>query len=515
MLKTNVNIFLIFFLLSISNGSSNTNLNQSTGDANGVTNEMERSGNDRNSLISSSSSSASTAPANDCAAANSPDSGLAIRNRSKRMRNEKASPSVDASANRGEDCSIGDTSSESNHLMNSSLPSSYQEHMHYHHSHHYPQQSQQQQPSHQHHHNNQYRTNKNHNNNNHLEISHSNSNNNSISNLLNSVNNNNVNSNRGAGSGNSSSSSGSANGHAQLQINGHNDVERHNQINKQLSASDHPLLPKFGGNRMSNSFVNYQNHMAHNNHQNSNHSQHGDDSALNISTIFPGRLINSNSNLNNFHRIQMQNQYYTPSDSVRSSSNANANSRSRTNPRSRQRGNTGNTLPYSYQNDNTYSYAEPIFRSDGVFDDCAPPLLGSYRTISSNRRPHHPNAYHHAQPFAVPDYQESNDRGARSSRNSRNMRNSNAIATTSGAVDGISRIQPIYSHDSSFGSDSGYSQYTQNSRSKSDGSNSSNGNSTTLSNMFSWARRKDSASQANTAGRSKLNTKPTAPLRTS
>lgn len=288
------------------------------------------------------------------------------------------------------------------------------------------------------------------------------------------------------------------------------DVERHNQINKQLSASEHPLIPKFGGTR-SIPPTNYQSQMAHPNHNNEQM----------ISTIFPGRLINSNSNLNTHNRMQLQNQYYSPSDSIRTTTNG--SSRSRTNPRSGRHRNTGNnTLAYSYQNnDNAYSYAEPVFRED-LATACAPPLHGGYRTIStSNRRPYHAGS-HHAPPY-TPNYQNFNERDQRHTRN----RNHLGIASTSTAMNEMGHIQPIYSHDSSFGSDSGYSQYTHNSRSKSDGSNSArsgssngngntNGNSSTLSNMFSWARRKDNQPQPQQPpNRNKINGKSVLPMRNS
>lgn len=461
-------------LNSVGNGNHGSdNNNGDNSHLNSNPNEMERSSNDRHSLLSSSSSSASTAPVNDGAAGNSnssfssgptriasPDSGLALRNRTKRMRNGKLTPSPSELpvANRiNENGSIDDTSSESNHLMN--------QHPYY--------QSQN-------HNYNQYRSNNN------VELSHSNSNNSSISNQLNSVNNN-VNS-----RGNAMSNGSQMNGQT-------NEVERHNQINKQLSASEHPLIPKFGGTR-SIPPTSYQTQMAHPNHNEQM-----------ISTIFPGRLINSNSNLNNYNRMQIQNQYYAPSDSVRCSNTNNSSNRSRTNPRSSRHRNSGSTLPYSYQNDNTYSYAEPVFHEE-LASACVPPLHGGYRTIStSNRRPCHSNN-HHAAPYA-PNYQNFNERDQRHARS----RNHLGMASTSTAMNEMGHIQPIYSHDSSFGSDSGYSQYTHNSRSKSDGSNSnrsgsSNDHTSTLSNMFSWARRKDQQQQSN---RNKTIGKPVPPMRNS
>lgn len=294
------------------------------------------------------------------------------------------------------------------------------------------------------------------------------------------------------------------------QMNGstNGDVERHNQINKQLSSAELSIHPKFGGNR-STAPTNYQSQMANHNEQM-------------ISTIFPGRLINSNTNLNSYNRVQLQNQYYAPSDNIRcsagnggSSSNNSCSNRSRTNPRSSRHRNSGNTMPYSYQNDNTYSYAEPVFRED-LASVCAPPLLGGYRTIStSNRRPYHSNT-HHSSPY-MPNYQNFSERDHRHSRG-----RNHGMPSTSTAMNDVGHIQPIYSHDSSFGSDSGYSQYT---RSKSDGSNSahsgsSNGNSSTLSHMFSWARRKEQQQQHQQPPppqsiRNKINGKSAPPMRNS
>lgn len=428
----------------MTNGENNNGDNSQT---NGNANEMERSSNDRNSLLSSSSSSTSTAPVNDCIAGNSsgsngptriasPDSGLAIRNRNKRIRNVNGKMQSSPNDRINEDGRNDDTSSESNHLVN---------------QHHY------------------YNRN---NNNNHLELSRS------ISNHLNAVNNNNVNNRNGA----------MLNGNGNHQMNGTNgsDVERINQINKQLSTapSEHPLLPKFGGNRLASAAppISYQNQMAL--------AGHGNEQQM-ISTIFPGRLITNNTNLNNYNRVQLQNQYYAPNDTVRSSN------RSRTNPRQSRQRNTGSTLPYSYQNDNTYSYAEPIFR-ENYMDACAPPMLGGFRTISTSNRRQYPNN-HHSPSYMLPNYGREPHSHLRG--------NNHGVASTSVAMNDIGRLQPIYSHDSSFGSDSGYSQYTHNSRSKSDGSNSahsgsSNGNSGTLSNMFSWARRKDQPQQQSNRNKS-------------
>lgn len=422
------------------------NNNGDTSQLNGNANDAERI--DRNSLLSSSSSSTSTAPVIDCVAGRnsssssaptrvaSPDSGLAVRNRCKRPRNGKGQQPIgnDMPVSNG---SVDDTSSESNHLMNQ-------------------QQQPQQHYLNQHHHHNQYRNN---NNNNHTELSHSNSNTSSLSVHLNNVNNN-VN--------RSGSSAGMSNGNQSI------DVARHNQINKQLSATEHPLIPKFGSNRLPGPSNSYQNQMTH--------GAHGEQM---VSTIFPGRLINANSNTNSYNRHQMHNQYYAPCDSVR---NGNGSSRSRTNPRSRHR-NPPNAVSYAYQNDNTYSYAEPIFRED-LLESCAPPVMAGYRTISTSNR-HQYDEHQHGAPYVVPSYPDYNDRFAHP--------RSRPMPSTSVALNEMGRIQPIYSHDSSFGSDSGYSQYTHNSRSKSDGSNSahsgsSNGNGT-LSNMFSWARRKNQPHQ--------------------
>lgn len=435
-------------LNATTNGDNN---NGESSQINGNANEIERI--DRGSLLSSSSSSTSTAPVNDCAIGRNsnsssssgptrvvtPDSGLAVRNRCKRLRNAKANGNdLPASSRLNENGSIDDTSSESNHLMN------------------------QQHYLNQHHHHNQYRTN-----NNHAELSHSNSNTSSLSVHLNNVNNN-VN----------------RSGNAAPMANGSqcNDVERHNQINKQLSSTEHPLIPKFGLNRLPSASNTYQNQMSHGEQM--------------VSTIFPGRLMNASANGNSYNRHQMHNQYYAPCDNAR---NGNASNRSRTNPRSSRHRNIANAIPYSYQNENAYSYAEPIFREDLV-ESCAPPLLGGYRTISTSNR--HPYDGEHATPYVVSAYQDYNDRFAGS--------RARPVPSTSAALNDMSRIQPIYSHDSSFGSDSGYSQYTHNSRSKSEGSNSahsgsSNGNGT-FSNMFSWGRRKNQQQAQQPTHRNKMNT---------
>lgn len=439
----------------INNNGDNSQTNSNPG-------EMERRPNDIHSLLSSSSSSASTAAVNDGAAANSnssfssdptriasPDSGLALRNRTKRMRNGKmiASPNeMTVSSRQNENGSIDESSSESNHLMN--------QHPYYKH------QSQR-------HNYNQYRSNNN-------ELSHSNSNNSSISNQLNNVNNN-VNSQ----SGSSTMSNGQMNGTS-------SDVEHCNQLNKQKSSAVNQMIPKFGGSR-STVPTSYQSQMAHGNHN-----------VQMISTIFPGRLNNSNTNLNNYNRIQLHNQYYSSSDNNRCSGSSN---RSRTNPRSSRLKNLSNSMPYSYENDNMYSYAEPVFRED-MANTCTPTLMGGYRTISTtSRRPYQSNSH---QSSSISNYQQFNEQSLGSSRS----RNNAAIASTSAVMHDIGHIHPIYSHDSSFGSDSGYSQYTHNSRAKSDGSNSahsgsSNGQTSTFSNIFSWAWRKDQQSNRNrTIGKS-------------
>lgn len=412
--------------------------------------------NDRNSLLSSSS--ASTAPANDRAAIvgshssssnssscssgptriASPDSGLALRNRS-RMRNFSVDK-LNAGSGSGNGGGGGGAGIDrSNERILLTLPYNHQHH--HHHSHH----------PYQHTHNPyQQHNNNNHTNNNNLDVgnSHSsdsisnhlnldvsNSHSDSISNHLNSVNNN---------------------------VNGCI-VERHNQINKQLSSES---------------------------------SSRGAPLSSSVSTIFPGRLINhqtaspspsANPNYRHHHHHH-QNQYYASVDdnSIRCS---NYGSRSRTNPRSssnRQR--YDNSMPpLPTYTDSTYSYADPE-----LFD---PPILAGYRTMIS--MPPHANRQPHLYPaYVLPDYQECSDAHERQRNNQRTSRAAG---------------QPIYSHDSSFGSDSGYSQYTsQNSRSKSSGSNNSgntngtngsgSGSASALATVFGWTRRKDGSAGKKSIG---------------
>lgn len=418
--------------------STNSTISQTIPSISTIYNECTGAGS------AASSSSASTAPANDRAAIvgshssssnssscssgpariASPDSGLAIRNRT-RLRNFSADK---LSAGAGSGNAVADRSNE-RILM--TLPYN---------------QQQQQQPQHHHSHHpynphNPYHNNNNNNNiNNNLDVGHSSdsisnhlnldvstshSHSDSISNHLNSVNNN---------------------------VNGCI-VERHNQINKQLSNDS---------------------------------SSRGAPLSTSVSTIFPGRLINhataspsTNPNYRqHHHHHHHQNQYYTSADdnSIRGT---NYGSRSRTNPRSssnRQR--YDNSMPpLPTYTDSTYSYADPE-----LFD---PPILAGYRTMIS--MPAHANRQPHLYPAYV-----SNQR-------------------TSRAAGG----QPIYSHDSSFGSDSGYSQYTsQNSRSKSSGSNNSgntngtngggsgtgSGSASALATVFGWTRRKDGSGGKKSSG---------------
>lgn len=261
-----------------------------------------------------------------------------------------------------------------------------------------------------------------------------------------------------------------------------NEVERRNQINKQLSSASlrNPLVSYFN----QNSHPPHPHQLSGNNHS----QQH----PL-VSTIFPGRLINSNSTLSNHNNLrscyQLQNDYYTPEDSLPCCAVGNSNIRSRTNPRPLDRRRCGNaTLPLppppAYSPDPAYSYAEPVFNEGLMYD--------GYMSTPLNGMPS-------ASPLT--NYSPS-------SHSLRFHNNNHPSNHSNNYLERMAAQQPIYSHDSSFGSDSGYSQYTQNSRAKSDegssaggggrggfnGSNGSSGSSNTtsaLANVLGWTRRKD------------------------
>lgn len=370
-----------------------------------------RASNDRNSLLSSSS--ASTAPANERGAiigsqssssnsscsseptrVASPDSGLALRNRSTRGRNYSA-----------DKLNAGDRQSGRGEHSRMTLPYNHHRHHAGHQHFHHPAQAHGAAADHAVAANNNL-------NNNSLEIS-SNYSDSSISNHLNNVNNN---------VGDRSS-----------------DIDHQNQINKQI-----------------------------------------------VSTIFPGRLIASNHMMAGAPPARHHRAHYNaPDEMVRC---ANYSNRSRTNPRAisgRQR--CDNSLP-AYD----YSYAEPLVRNE-MFDVCAPPLLSGFRTISA---PHSQRPQHYYPSYAAPLDQQCGPHDPRVQMHSRSPHG-----------------QSIYSHDSSFGSDSGYSQYTHNGRPKASAGDkhAGRGSGGALNNVFGW-RRKDShpaTAAAASAGHKKTLDKPT------
>lgn len=162
-----------------------------------------------------------------------------------------------------------------------------------------------------------------------------------------------------------------------------------------------------------------------------------------VSTIYRGRTMangrNQQSSLN-YHN--------------------NHSSRSRTNPRSLDRRRINTTLP-SPNNETPYVYPEPMFH-DSVYDSCLS---------------HQINDRNHLYPYILPEF-----------TSFRNM--TNAMGEQPNQP-----IHPIYSRDSSFGSDSGYSHHTQTSGR---GGNAGAGNSTnqgggTLSSI--WGRNKDNGTR--------------------
>lgn len=137
-------------------------------------------------------------------------------------------------------------------------------------------------------------------------------------------------------------------------------------------------------------------------------------------------------------------------------------SRSRTNPRSLDRRRINTTLP-SPNNETSYVYPEPMFHDGMVYDSCLS---------------HQLNDRNHLYPYILPEF-----------TSFRNMTNTMGDQTNQ-------PIHPIYSRDSSFGSDSGYSHHTQASGRGGGGSVSANaGNSTNQGGALSslWGRNKESA----------------------
>lgn len=454
--------------------NGNTSSVQQEASAVPITGEIERGTNDRNSLLSASSASTSTGGGHDRASAAgsssssgatrlaSPDSGLAIRNRSNKCRNYSADELMNSSMEMSETSPTSPmNSSADRHLK--TLPYN----NHHNHSRH-----------------NQHSHNSLALNNSGIRMNNINDND-SVNNHLNHVNNNNnINNNNASSTISRDSNRNNSNNRSQYD----NEVERRNQINKQLSSAS-----------LRNPLANYFNHPPHP-HQIavSNHSQQH---PL-VSTIFPGRLVNSSSTLSNPNNnnnnntlrgcYQLQNDYYAPEDSLPCCRNTNNNNsmRSRTNPRPLDRRRCGNALlplppPPAYSPDSAYSYAEPVFNEGLLYDGyMSTPLNGM--PSSSQFTNYSPSS--HSLRFHTNNHSNNNH--------------------SNNYLERMAAQQPLYSHDSSFGSDSGYSQYTHNSRPKSDegssaggagghryggstSSGSSNNAASTLASVLGWTRRKE------------------------
>lgn len=195
-----------------------------------------------------------------------------------------------------------------------------------------------------------------------------------------------------------------------------------------------------------------------------------------VSTIFRGRI------LNNRGFPPQQQQYH----------NNHSNHRSRTNPRSLDRRRIGHVPPPHEQ---TYGYAEPVFHEGILYDACL-----SHQLDDRN----------HLYPYILPEF-----------TTFRNLNNADGGGVGSGCDSGANAngqqqqqhmqqqlLQPIYSRDSSFGSDSGYSHHTQTSNrggggaaagicstttSNGGGSVGGNGNSGSSGIGCGWGRRKDNS----------------------
>ncbi|KAJ6635097.1 hypothetical protein Bhyg_13680 [Pseudolycoriella hygida] len=138
-------------------------------------------------------------------------------------------------------------------------------------------------------------------------------------------------------------------------------------------------------------------------------------------------------------------------------------SRSRTNPRSLDRRRINTTLP-SPNNETSYVYPEPMFHDGMVYDSCLS---------------HQINDRNHLYPYILPEF-----------TSFRNM-------TSTLSEQPNQPIHPIYSRDSSFGSDSGYSHHTQTSGrgggGSGSGANSMNHGGGALSSL--WGRNKENATR--------------------
>lgn len=166
-----------------------------------------------------------------------------------------------------------------------------------------------------------------------------------------------------------------------------------------------------------------------------------------VSTIYRGRTV-----VNGRNGIQQPSLNYHNSHS----------NRSRTNPRSLDRRRITATLP-SPLNDSSYVYTEPMYHHDGVvYDSCL-----THQMTDRN----------HLYPYILPEF-----------TSFRNM--ANAMGDQPNQP-----IHPIYSRDSSFGSDSGYSHHTQTSGRGGVNGTSNQGGGTLSSINFGWGRNKENATR--------------------
>lgn len=143
--------------------------------------------------------------------------------------------------------------------------------------------------------------------------------------------------------------------------------------------------------------------------------------------------------------------------------NSHSSSRSRTNPRSLDRRRINTALP-SPNNETSYVYPEPMFNDGMMYDSCVN---------------HQINDRNHLYPYILPEF-----------TSFRNMTNSIGEQPNQ-------PIHPIYSRDSSFGSDSGYSHHTQTSGRGGGIGSVSGGNSSNQGGALSslWGRNKENATK--------------------
>lgn len=221
---------------------------------------------------------------------------------------------------------------------------------------------------------------------------------------------------------------------------------------------------------------------------------------------------NMNSNCENSHDVNLQNQInkqiistICPNQwAVNTHIHSNqigrnfGNNRSRTNPRTSRNNRRSNApSPSSTSNmNNVYSYAEPYFQYDYHHDVCPPvTTLSGYRTLGlpthhmQHHQQHQPQSqsnhhHHHPSPLSIHSPVFSPYRN-------------DFIHTNHG--------QSSNSHDSSFGSDSGYSQYMPNNVKNHEATNRQRG-AGSLNNMLSWTRRKHERDSINKRHTNQINT---------